>query len=98
MSTSAFLVALSINIEGMSCASYVGRVERVLAAVPGVDKVSVNLATESARVESSQPLDFALLAQAVDKAGYHATPERTPSSPAPAAPTPTLAHPGGGRA
>ncbi|MES2162284.1 MAG: heavy metal translocating P-type ATPase [Pseudomonadota bacterium] len=98
MSTSAVPVAQSINIEGMTCASCVGRVERVLAAVPGVDKVSVNLATESARVESSQPLDFALLSQAVDKAGYHATPERTPSSPAPAAPAPTLAHPGGGRA
>ncbi|GJI94388.1 copper-transporting ATPase [Duganella caerulea] len=82
----------------MTCASCVGRVERVLAAVPGVDKVSVNLATESARVESSQPLDFSLLAQAIDKAGYHATPELPPSAPAPAPPAPTLAHPTGGRA
>lgn len=98
MSTSAFPVALSINIEGMTCASCVGRVERVLAAVPGVDKVSVNLATESARVESAQPLDFALLAQAIDKAGYHATPELPPSAHAPAPPAPTLAHPAGGRA
>jgi len=98
MSTSASPVAQSINIEGMTCASCVGRVERVLAAVPGVDKVSVNLATESARVESSQPVDFALLAQAVDKAGYHATPELPPSSPAAAPAAPTLAHPGGGRA
>ncbi|MBV7535711.1 heavy metal translocating P-type ATPase [Duganella sp. sic0402] len=57
----------------MSCASCVGRVERVLAAVPGVDKVSVNLATEMARVESAQPLDFAVLAQAIDKAGYQAS-------------------------
>ncbi|MYM26949.1 heavy metal translocating P-type ATPase [Duganella sp. CY15W] len=57
----------------MSCASCVGRVERVLAAVPGVDKVSVNLATEMARVESAQPLDFSVLKQAVDKAGYEAS-------------------------
>ncbi|MRX07387.1 heavy metal translocating P-type ATPase [Pseudoduganella sp. FT25W] len=57
----------------MSCASCVGRVERVLAAVPGVDKVSVNLATEMARVESAGPVDFAALAQAVDKAGYQAS-------------------------
>jgi Cu+-exporting ATPase len=64
----------AIKIEGMSCASCVGRVEKVLAAVPGVDKVSVNLATEMARVESSQPLDLAALVQAVDKAGYQATP------------------------
>ncbi|WP_229223559.1 cation-translocating P-type ATPase [Duganella sp. sic0402] len=63
----------AIKIDGMSCASCVGRVERVLAAVPGVDKVSVNLATEMARVESAQPLDFAVLAQAIDKAGYQAS-------------------------
>jgi Cu+-exporting ATPase len=63
----------AIKIEGMSCASCVGRVERVLAAVPGVDKVSVNLATEMARVESAGPVDFAALAQAVDKAGYQAS-------------------------
>ncbi len=64
----------AIKIEGMSCASCVGRVERVLAAVPGVDKVSVNLATEMARVESSQPVDPATLVQAIDKAGYQGTP------------------------
>ncbi|NVM77811.1 Cu+-exporting ATPase [Duganella sp. SG902] len=64
----------AIKIEGMSCASCGGRVERVLAAVPGVDKVSVNLATEMARVESAEPVDFAVLAQAVDKAGYQALP------------------------
>ncbi|MTV37884.1 heavy metal translocating P-type ATPase [Duganella radicis] len=70
----------------MSCASCVGRVERVLAAVPGVDKVSVNLATEMARVESSQPVDFAVLAQAIDKAGYQASrPEPTFAAPAAAA-------------
>ncbi|MRW89325.1 heavy metal translocating P-type ATPase [Duganella sp. FT80W] len=57
----------------MSCASCVGRVERVLAAVPGVDKVSVNLATEMARVESAAPLDFAVLKQVIDKAGYQAS-------------------------
>jgi len=82
----------AIKIEGMSCASCVGRVERVLAAVPGVDNVSVNLATEMARVESAQPLDFAVLAQAIDKAGYQA------SLVEPAAPPPTTAsspHAGG---
>jgi Cu+-exporting ATPase len=75
----------AIKIEGMSCASCVGRVERVLAAVPGVDKVSVNLATEMARVESAQVLDFAVLAQAIDKAGYQAS-QPEPAFVAPAAP------------
>ncbi|MRW87599.1 heavy metal translocating P-type ATPase [Pseudoduganella sp. FT26W] len=75
----------------MSCASCVGRVERVLAAVPGVDKVSVNLATEMARVESAGPVDFAALAQAVDKAGYQASlpppePGTAPAANASAAP------------
>ncbi|MHA4867119.1 heavy metal translocating P-type ATPase [Duganella sp. PWIR1] len=74
----------AIKIEGMSCASCVGRVERVLAAVPGVDKVSVNLATEMARVESAQVLDFAVLAQAIDKAGYQAS-QPEPAFAAPAA-------------
>jgi Cu+-exporting ATPase len=64
----------AIKIEGMSCASCVGRVERALAGVPGVDKASVNLATEMARVESSQPVDLAVLIQAIDKAGYHGAP------------------------
>ncbi|HEX5340862.1 MAG TPA: heavy metal translocating P-type ATPase [Duganella sp.] len=78
----------AIKIEGMSCASCVGRVERVLAAVPGVDKVSVNLATEMARVESAQPLDFAVLAQAVDKAGYQASLAEPPAAPVATAATP----------
>ena len=75
-------VSQSIKIEGMSCASCVGRVERVLAAVEGVDQVSVNLATEMARVESAHPIDFDVLRQAIDKAGYQATPAPAPFAPA----------------
>jgi Cu+-exporting ATPase len=74
----------SIRIEGMTCASCVARVERVLKRVPGVQQVSVNLATELARVESSQPVAFDALAQVVDKAGYHAVAMPDPAS-APAA-------------
>ncbi|WP_133000404.1 heavy metal translocating P-type ATPase [Luteimonas arsenica] len=61
-----------LSVEGMTCASCVGRVERALRAVPGVDDASVNLATERARVQGAVPLE-ALLA-AVDKAGYDARP------------------------
>ncbi|MBJ7309976.1 heavy metal translocating P-type ATPase [Rugamonas sp. CCM 8940] len=64
----------AIRIEGMSCASCVGRVEKALAAIPGVHSVSVNLATEMARVESAAPLSFAALAEVVERAGYHAAP------------------------
>jgi Cu+-exporting ATPase len=42
---------LMIPIEGMSCASCVAKIERGLAAVPGVKNASVNLATEKATVE-----------------------------------------------
>ena len=84
------LVSQSIKIEGMSCASCVGRVERVLGAVEGVEQVSVNLATEMARVESARPLDFAVLQQAVDKAGYQARPAPAPFAPA----APAVAAPG----
>ena len=44
------LQTYDIGIGGMTCASCVGRVERALAKVPGVQSVSVNLATESAHI------------------------------------------------
>ena len=63
---------VSLAIVGMSCASCVGRVERALLAVPGVQRAAVNLATEQARVDGSA--DLAGLIAAVKKAGYEATP------------------------
>ncbi|PLY41913.1 copper-translocating P-type ATPase [Janthinobacterium sp. ROICE36] len=62
--------AQALAIEGMSCASCVGRVEKALAAVPGVILASVNLATEVAKVTSSTPIPLATLQAAVEKAGY----------------------------
>ena len=61
---------LDIPIEGMSCATCVGRVERALAAVPGVQSVAVNLATESARVRGATGLTADTVSAAVAKAGY----------------------------
>ena len=57
-----------LGIEGMNCASCVGRVERALAAVPGVAAASVNLATERATVHGSA--GAAALLAAVEQAGY----------------------------
>jgi len=62
-----------LGISGMTCASCAGRVERALRRVPGVLEVSVNLATERARVRSLAGLDPALLAAAVEQAGYGVT-------------------------
>ena len=67
---------VSLAIGGMSCASCVGRVERALLAVPGVQRAAVNLATEQARVDGSAEL--AGLIAAVKKAGYEAAPASEP--------------------
>ncbi len=40
-----------LGVGGMTCASCVARVERALQRVPGVTHASVNLATETARVQ-----------------------------------------------
>ncbi|MDF3846669.1 heavy metal translocating P-type ATPase [Achromobacter denitrificans] len=63
-------VAVSLPIEGMTCASCVGRVEKALKAVPGVNKASVNLATERADITFEGKPDVAAAVQAVQKAGY----------------------------
>jgi Cu+-exporting ATPase len=66
-----------IGIGGMTCASCVARVERAIAKLPGVESVSVNLATESARVmwasshtEEDSQTQQARLRRAVRDAGY----------------------------
>ncbi len=58
-----------IDIEGMTCASCVARVEKRLQKVEGVT-ASVNLATESARVSYPADLDADRLVEAVREAGY----------------------------
>ncbi|MBU3740381.1 MAG: copper-translocating P-type ATPase, partial [Rhodoferax sp.] len=60
-----------IGIGGMTCASCVMRVERALRKVPGVADVSVNLATESARIQVHAAAQTdALLRRAIRDAGY----------------------------
>ena len=66
----ATAAAISLPIEGRTCASCVGRVEAALAKVPGVDSVSVNLATERADIRLASPVDRIALIQAVEKVGY----------------------------
>ncbi len=67
-----------IGIAGMTCASCVGRVEKALKKVPGVLHATVNLATESARIEVlSLQVSDARLRRAVRDAGYE---PRTPEA------------------
>ncbi|WP_218598959.1 heavy metal translocating P-type ATPase [Pollutimonas bauzanensis] len=73
---SAAGLTASLNIEGMSCASCVGRVERALKAVPGVASASVNLATERAELTFVGNADTAAAVKAVEAvegAGYKAS-------------------------
>ncbi len=62
---------ISLPVEGMTCASCVTRVEKVLAKAPGVKKVNVNLATEKAFVEiDPNQFDLSFAKQIVEDAGY----------------------------
>jgi len=65
--------SLELSIDGMTCASCVGRVERALAKVPGVKSVSVNLANERAHLELLGHIEPQCLIAAVTKAGYSAS-------------------------
>lgn len=61
---------IRFGVTGMTCASCAGRIEKALAAVPGVQSASVNLATETATVSTDGSTSAAALAAAVEKAGY----------------------------
>ena len=66
---------IDIQINGMTCSGCVGRVERALSAVDGVELVAVNLASEKAhiQVKKGHILDPELLASISTEAGYPAT-------------------------
>ncbi len=61
---------LTLPVEGMTCASCVGRVERALRQVPGVTDATVNLATERAQVTATAAVTRTSLVAAVEAAGY----------------------------
>jgi heavy metal translocating P-type ATPase len=64
-------ITLDIPIRGMTCASCVGRVEKAIRAVQGVDTAVVNLATERARVSLAPGIkDASPVATAIRHAGY----------------------------
>jgi heavy metal translocating P-type ATPase len=61
-----------LDIEGMSCASCVMRLERALLRVDAVSEATVSLATRRAAVQTRSSDTWPLIA-AVEQAGYHAT-------------------------
>ena len=61
-----------LQVTGMTCASCVGRIEKVLRKLPGVLDATVNLATETASVRGLATLDSDSLIAAITRAGYGA--------------------------
>jgi len=71
LNTSTPAIRIDLGIHGMTCASCVGRAERALKKVPGVQDAVVNLATESARIMVTPTEQVeARLKRAVRDAGY----------------------------
>lgn len=57
------------SVQGMTCEHCVKAVTEEVSAIPGVDQAVVDLAQGSLTVTSAEPIDFALIKQAVDEAG-----------------------------
>jgi len=76
--------AVTLSVQGMTCASCVRRVERALSRVEGVESASVNFAAETARVTLGADVPLEALIAAVEKAGYHAAPVTASERPNPA--------------
>ncbi len=62
---------IEFDVQGMSCASCVARVEKAIQTLPGAETVNVNLATERARLRYDPALlTSARIAEAVAQRGY----------------------------
>ncbi|MEP3847801.1 MAG: heavy metal translocating P-type ATPase [Paracoccaceae bacterium] len=64
--------SVSLSVQGMNCASCVGRVDRALSDVPGLSDVSVNLTTETATMSVDGPSRILDASQALNDLGYPA--------------------------
>ncbi|WP_425054967.1 heavy metal translocating P-type ATPase [Pseudomonas abyssi] len=63
---------ITLQLGGMSCAGCVGRVERALAGVDGIQRVAVNLAAQTARMDVQTNSQLLAVEQALQQAGYPA--------------------------
>ncbi len=62
--------SIDLAITGMTCASCASRVEAALSRIPGIDKATVNLATEKATLHAPGAVDIGGAVAAIEKAGY----------------------------
>ncbi len=62
---------VTIPIGGMTCAACSQRIEKVIGKLEGLEKISVNLATEKATIEyDSQVVRLSVIKQSIEKLGY----------------------------
>jgi len=68
----------TLDISGMTCASCVGRIEKTVQKMSGIEAVSVNLATEQARIRIKHGSSITIdeIIKAIDKTGYEAHPSK----------------------
>jgi copper chaperone CopZ len=64
------MTTTSYTVRGMTCGHCVSAVSAELGALPGGNRVDVDLATGTVNVTSEQPLDADAVRAAVDEAGY----------------------------
>jgi len=68
----------ALRIDGMTCGGCVRSVQTVLAAVPGVTEVEVDLESGRATVQRPAEVPVQTLVDAVEDAGFGAAPWPTP--------------------
>ena len=69
----ALTTSVVIPIAGMTCAACSARIEKVIAKMDGVTTVTVNLATEKAKVEyDRKTVKLSAIKQTIEKLGYKA--------------------------
>ena len=64
----------TINVSGMTCGHCVSAVTMELSLIPTVTEVDVDLESGQVTVTSDAPIEPALLATAIDEAGYELVP------------------------
>ena len=68
-------VELALPVQGMTCAACATRLERVLGKVSGVREAVVSLPAEQARVRVARGTSPVAITDAIEKAGFHVTPD-----------------------
>lgn len=60
----------SVKIKGMSCNHCVMAVTKALQEIEGLEAIEVNLEKNEATYQEAKPVDPALIAEKIKKAGY----------------------------